>query len=90
MTLELHCDRMRFAPAGWVDAQEMARKQGLSIRVLRDGATHVGAFQARPDNAEIRPEGTSRSDVQVCRRPSSCGGTKMPSPRRRAAPSGLA
>ena len=54
MTLELQCDRMRFAPAGYEDAQDIERKQGLSIRFMKDGATEVGAFQAGGENAEIR------------------------------------
>ena len=54
MTLELQCDRMRFAPAGYEDAQDIERKQGLSIRFMKDGATEVGAFQAGAENADIR------------------------------------
>ena len=54
MTLELACDRMRFAPAAYEDAQDIERKQGLSIRFMKDGATEVGAFQAGSDNADIR------------------------------------
>ncbi len=54
MTLELACDRMRFAPAGYEDAQDIERKQGLSIRFMKDGATEVGAFQAGAENADIR------------------------------------
>jgi len=54
MTLELQCDRLRFAPAGYEDAQDIERKQGLSIRFMKDGATEVGAFQAGRDNADIR------------------------------------
>ena len=54
MTLELQCDRMRFAPAGWEDAQDIERKQGLSIRFMKNGATEVGAFQAGQSNSEIR------------------------------------
>jgi hypothetical protein len=54
MTLELQCDRMRFAPAGYEDAQDIERKQGLSVRFMKDGATEVGAFQAGGDNADIR------------------------------------
>ncbi len=54
MTLKLQCDRMRFAPAGYEDAQDIERKQGLSIRFMKDGATEVGAFQAGADNADIR------------------------------------
>ena len=54
MTLELTCDRMRFAPAGYEDARDIERKQGLTIRFMKDGATEVGAFQAGGDNADIR------------------------------------
>jgi hypothetical protein len=54
MTLELQCDRLRFAPAGYEDAQDIERKQGLSIRFMKDGATQIGAFQAGSDNADIR------------------------------------
>ena len=54
MNLEISCDRMRFAPAGYEDAQDIERKQGLSIRFMKDGATEVGAFQAGADNADIR------------------------------------
>jgi hypothetical protein len=28
-TLELQCDRIRFAPAGYEDSQDIERKQGL-------------------------------------------------------------
>jgi len=54
MTLELQCDRMRFAPAGYEDAQDIERRQGLSIRFMKDGATEVGSFQAGGENADIR------------------------------------
>jgi hypothetical protein len=53
-TLALYCDRIRFAPAGYEDTQDIVRKQGLSIRFLKDGRTEAGAFQAGGDNAEIR------------------------------------
>ena len=54
MTLELQCDRVRFAPAGYEDAQDIERKQGLSIRFMKDGATEAGAFQAGATNSGIR------------------------------------
>lgn len=54
MTLELHCDRMRFSPAGYEDAQNIEAKQGLSIRFMKNGATETGAFQAGSANATIR------------------------------------
>ena len=54
MTLELQCDRMRFAPAGYEDAQDIERRQGLSIRFMKDGTTEAGAFQAEGENADIR------------------------------------
>jgi hypothetical protein len=53
-TLELHCDRLRFAPAGYEDSQDIVRKQGLSIRFLKNGSTESGSFQAGRENAEIR------------------------------------
>jgi hypothetical protein len=54
MTLELQCDRIRFAPAAYEDAQDIQRKQGVSIRFMKGGSTEVGAFQAGPENTEIR------------------------------------
>jgi hypothetical protein len=53
-TLELQCDRIRFAPAGYEDSQDIERKQGLSIRFMKNGSTETGSFQAGRDNAEIR------------------------------------
>ena len=53
MTLELQCDRVRFAPAGYEDAQDIVAKQGLSFRFMKDGSTEVGAFQAGSANADI-------------------------------------
>ena len=54
MTLELQCDRIRFAPAAYEDSEDIARKQGLSIRFMKDGATGSGSFQAGSENADIR------------------------------------
>lgn len=54
MTLELQCDRIRFAPAGYQDSEDMVKKQGLSIRFMKNGATEVGAFQAGQGNATLR------------------------------------
>lgn len=53
-TLALHCDRIRFAPAGYEDSQDIVGKQGLSIRFMKNGSTESGAFQAGRENAEIR------------------------------------
>ena len=53
MTLELQCDRVRFAPAGYEDSQDIVSKQGLSFRFMKDGSTEVGAFQAGSVNADI-------------------------------------
>ena len=53
MTLELQCDRVRFAPAGYDDSQDIVSKQGLSFRFMKDGSTEVGAFQAGSVNADI-------------------------------------
>lgn len=54
MTLELQCDRIRFAPAGYQDSEDIVKQQGLSIRFLKDGSTETGAFQAGPENASIQ------------------------------------
>jgi len=54
MTLELACDRMRFALAGYEYTQDIERRRGLSIRFIKDGATEVGSFQAGGENADIR------------------------------------
>ncbi|MFD3190909.1 hypothetical protein ACFMPD_11620 [Sedimentitalea sp. HM32M-2] len=54
MTLELQCDRMRFAPAGYEASQDMTNKQGLSIRFMKDGKTEVGSFQAGAQNSSIQ------------------------------------
>ncbi len=54
MTLELQCDRIRFAPAGYEDSQDIADKQGLSIRFLKNGTTEVGAFQVGAENAAVQ------------------------------------
>jgi hypothetical protein len=54
MTLELQCDRVRFAPTGYEDARDIERKQGLSIRFMKDGATQIGAFQVGGENGDIR------------------------------------
>lgn len=54
MTLELQCDRIRFAPAGYEDSQDIDAKRGMSIRFMKDGATEVGAFQVGQENATVR------------------------------------
>ncbi len=54
MTLELQCDRIRFAPAGFEDSQDIVDKQGLSIRFLKNGTTEVGAFQVGAENAALQ------------------------------------
>jgi hypothetical protein len=52
-TLELQCDRVRFAPAGYEDSQDIVSKQGLSFRFMKDGSTETGAFEAGSANADI-------------------------------------
>jgi len=52
-TLELQCDRVRFAPAGYEDSQEIVSRQGLSFRFMKNGSTETGAFQAGSTNAKI-------------------------------------
>jgi hypothetical protein len=54
MTLELQCDRIRFAPAGYEDSQDIVKKDAISIRFMKNGSTEVGAFQAGKENATIR------------------------------------
>jgi hypothetical protein len=54
MTLELQCDRIRFAPAGYEDSQDIVKKHGLSIRFMKNGSTEVGAFQAGKENAKVQ------------------------------------
>ncbi len=54
MTLELQCNRIRFAPAGYEDSQDIVQKQGLSIRFLKNGTTEVGAFQVGAENAALQ------------------------------------
>lgn len=53
-TLELQCDRIRFAPAGYEDSQDIVAKQGLSIRFLKNGTTEAGTFQAGRENADLQ------------------------------------
>ena len=54
MTLELQCDRISFAPAGYEDSQDIVKKDAISIRFMKNGSTEVGAFQAGKENATIR------------------------------------
>ena len=54
MDLELQCDRIRFAPAGYDQSEDIVNKRGLSIRFMKDGQTEVGSFQAGGENAEFQ------------------------------------
>lgn len=54
MSLELQCDRMRFAPAGYEDAQDIERKQVLSLRFMVNGSQEVASFQAGRENVFIQ------------------------------------
>ncbi|MCT8160026.1 hypothetical protein [Pseudoruegeria sp. SHC-113] len=53
-SLELQCDRIRFAPAGYEDSKDIVANQGLSIRFMKDGTTEVGAFHVGQDNGKVR------------------------------------
>ena len=53
-TLELQCDRIRFAPAGYEDSEDIVGKQGLSIRFMKNGTTEVGSFQVGQVNANVQ------------------------------------
>ncbi|RLJ97600.1 hypothetical protein [Ruegeria conchae] len=54
ITLELQCDRIRFAPAGYEDSQDIVNKQGLSFCFMSNGTAEVGAFQAERANSSFR------------------------------------
>ncbi|AXI41796.1 hypothetical protein [Sulfitobacter sp. SK011] len=54
MSVELQCDRIRFAPTGYDQSEDIVNKQGLSIRFMKDGQTEVGSFQAGGENAEFQ------------------------------------
>jgi len=53
-TLELQCDRIRFAPAGYEDSQDIVAKQGVSIRFMKNGTTEAGSFQVGRENAKLQ------------------------------------
>ena len=53
MTLELQCDRVRFAPVAYEDSQDIVSRQGLSFRFMENGSREVGGFQAGSANADI-------------------------------------
>jgi hypothetical protein len=54
MTLEFQCDRIRFAPAGFEDSQDIAKKRGLSFRFMKNGSTEVSSFQTGDANSAIQ------------------------------------
>ena len=54
MSVELQCDRIRFAPAGYDQSEDIVTKRGLSIRFMKDGQTEAGSFQAGGENAEFQ------------------------------------
>ena len=54
MTLELQCDRIRFAPAGYEDSQDIVRKNGLSFRFLINGSQEVATFQMGRENSFVQ------------------------------------
>ena len=59
MSLELQCDRIRFAPAGYQDSQDIINKQGISIRFMKNGSTAdqdvtYGLFDLKGSSAAIK------------------------------------
>ncbi len=54
MTLELQCDRIRFAPAAYEESEDIVRKKVLSFRFLINGSQEVAAFQAGRENSFIQ------------------------------------
>ena len=53
-TFELQCDRIRFAPAGYEDSEDIVAKQGLSIRFMKNGTSEAGSFQVGQMNANVQ------------------------------------
>ncbi|WP_234416688.1 hypothetical protein [Ruegeria sp. Alg231-54] len=54
MSLEVQCDRIRFAPAGYEDSEDIVRKNGLSFRFLANGSQEVAAFQMGRENSFVQ------------------------------------
>jgi len=54
MSLEVQCDRIRFAPAGYEESEDIVRKKVLSFRFLINGSQEVAAFQAGRENSFIQ------------------------------------
>ncbi|MFD0978264.1 hypothetical protein [Tropicimonas aquimaris] len=54
MSLEVQCDRIRFAPAGYEDSQDIVRKNGLSFRFLVNGSQEVASFQMGRENSFVQ------------------------------------
>ena len=54
MSLEVQCDRIRFAPAGYEDSQDIVRKNGLSFRFLVNGSQEVASFQLGRENSFVQ------------------------------------
>jgi hypothetical protein len=54
MSLEVQCDRIRFAPAGYEESEDIVRKKALSFRFLINGSQEVAAFQAGRENSFIQ------------------------------------
>ncbi len=54
MTLAVQCDRIRFAPAGYEDSQDIVQKNGLTFRFLANGSQEAASFQLGRENAFVQ------------------------------------
>ena len=53
ITLELQCDRIRFAAATHKDAQDIQTRRGLSLRFMQNDSTETAIFQVGDINAAV-------------------------------------
>jgi hypothetical protein len=52
--LALECDRIRFAPAGYEDSQDILKRGGLSLRFMKNATTETASFQVGEVNASVQ------------------------------------
>ena len=54
MSLEVQCDRIRFAPNEYEESQDIVRKNGLTFRFLVNGSQEVASFQLGRENSFVQ------------------------------------
>jgi len=54
MSIELHCDRIRFSPAGYEDSQDIIRKGEVGLHFMKNATTESGAFMIGEINSTMR------------------------------------